>query len=103
LVQVEGASLHLAACIRSEELRGQDRYEAGQVFEATSADDTLPAEFSGPSDSTAGDAAFRPPGQTRSPQTPSPQTPSPLGDATEIQDPSAAPAVEPVDSEGEDR
>ncbi|MEO8888636.1 MAG: ABC transporter ATP-binding protein, partial [Jatrophihabitantaceae bacterium] len=47
LVQVEGASLHLAACIRSDELKGQDRYEAGQVFEATSADDVLPFEFSG--------------------------------------------------------
>ena len=48
LVQVDGQALHLAACIRSDELKGQDRYEAGQVFEATSADAALPAEFSGP-------------------------------------------------------
>src|SRR6185437_10288590 len=94
LVQVEGASLHLAACIRSEELKGQDRYEAGQVFEATSADDVLPVAFSGQVDFNAihlggesgdGDHEFRP-------VTPSP---SPLGDAGELQDPTSAPAVEP--------
>jgi len=45
LVEVDGRSLHLAACIRSDELRGQDRYEAGQVFETTSSDDVLPADI----------------------------------------------------------
>ena len=38
-------SSDLAACIRSDELKGQDRYEAGQVFEATSADAELPASL----------------------------------------------------------
>jgi oligopeptide/dipeptide ABC transporter ATP-binding protein len=67
LVQVEGQSLHLAACIRSDELKGQDRYEAGQVFESSSTDEALPAEFSGAVDFEAltasidADAAFRPP------------------------------------------
>jgi oligopeptide/dipeptide ABC transporter ATP-binding protein len=45
LVPVDGQDPHWAACIRSAELRGQDRYEAGQVFEAGSTDATLPAEF----------------------------------------------------------
>jgi peptide/nickel transport system ATP-binding protein len=45
LVEVDGRMLHLAACIRSDELRGQDRYEAGQVFEATSSDEVLPADI----------------------------------------------------------
>jgi peptide/nickel transport system ATP-binding protein len=45
LVEVDGRMLHRAACIRSDELRGQDRYEAGQVFEATSSDEVLPADI----------------------------------------------------------
>jgi len=48
LVEVDGQSLHLAACIRSDELKGQDRYEAGQVFETTSEDSHLVSEYSGP-------------------------------------------------------
>jgi peptide/nickel transport system ATP-binding protein len=44
LRQVDGKELHVAACIRTHELIGQDRYEAGQVFEATSADAALPTE-----------------------------------------------------------
>jgi oligopeptide/dipeptide ABC transporter ATP-binding protein len=97
LVQVEGASLHLAACIRSDELKGQDRYEAGQVFEATSADDVLPAAFSGDIDFDAvrvggeNDEAFRPMAQT----------PSPLGDAAELQDPTATPAAERPTQDGD--
>jgi oligopeptide/dipeptide ABC transporter ATP-binding protein len=42
LVRVDGHDAHWAACIRSGELVGQDRYEAGQVFEATSTDAGLP-------------------------------------------------------------
>ena len=45
LVRVDGHDLHWAACIRSHELIGQDRYEAGQVFETTSVDAALPAEL----------------------------------------------------------
>jgi peptide/nickel transport system ATP-binding protein len=47
LVRVDGHALHLAACIRSDELKGQDRYEAGQVFQTTSADEALPADVAG--------------------------------------------------------
>ncbi|MDT4891015.1 MAG: glutathione transport system ATP-binding protein [Pseudonocardiales bacterium] len=42
---VDGTMPHVAACIRAEELIGQDRYEAGQVFEATSADAGLAGEL----------------------------------------------------------
>jgi oligopeptide/dipeptide ABC transporter ATP-binding protein len=42
LVEVDGSQPHFAACIHTDELRGQDRYEAGQVFETTSADMELP-------------------------------------------------------------
>src|SRR6185437_1196069 len=100
-----------AACIRSDELKGQDRYEAGQVFEATSADDMLPVEFSGgvdfdalraeevPDDgrSEAG-AVSAPDDATYRPVAP---TPSPLGDAGEIQDPAAAPATERITRDGD--
>jgi peptide/nickel transport system ATP-binding protein len=47
LVEVDGHDYHVAACIRTDQLMGQDRYEAGQVFEATSADAALPVEFGG--------------------------------------------------------
>ena len=52
LVPVDGSDPHWAACIRSAELVGQDRYEAGQVFEAGSTDAVLPAAF------VAGELAF---------------------------------------------
>jgi peptide/nickel transport system ATP-binding protein len=42
---VDGTMPHTAACIRAEELIGQDRYEAGQVFEATSVDAGLAGEL----------------------------------------------------------
>jgi oligopeptide/dipeptide ABC transporter ATP-binding protein len=45
LVQVDGQDPHWAACIRADELRGQDRYEAGEVFEATSTDFAIPVEL----------------------------------------------------------
>ena len=32
LMETDGSEPHFAACIRSEELRGQDRYQAGEVF-----------------------------------------------------------------------
>jgi peptide/nickel transport system ATP-binding protein len=44
LVQVDGHDAHWAACIRAGELAGQDRYEAGQVFETTSLDIGLPTD-----------------------------------------------------------
>ncbi|MDT4927439.1 MAG: glutathione transport system ATP-binding protein [Pseudonocardiales bacterium] len=44
LVQVDGHDKHWAACIRAHELEGQDRYEAGEIFETTSIDDGLPAD-----------------------------------------------------------
>ena len=47
LVEVDGHQKHVAACIRADELRGQDRYEAGQVFETTSSDELLPSDISG--------------------------------------------------------
>jgi peptide/nickel transport system ATP-binding protein len=34
LTETDGTEPHFAACIRSEELRGQDRYQAGEVFES---------------------------------------------------------------------
>jgi hypothetical protein len=46
LVRVDGHDVHWAACIRSQELIGQDRYEAGQVFDAGSTDAVLPGELS---------------------------------------------------------
>jgi peptide/nickel transport system ATP-binding protein len=45
LVEVDGHERHLAACIRTEELVGQDRYEAGEVFTAESDDVLLPSEL----------------------------------------------------------
>jgi peptide/nickel transport system ATP-binding protein len=45
LIQVDGESLHLAACIRSDELKGRDRYEAGTVFATTSEDTGLLADY----------------------------------------------------------
>jgi oligopeptide/dipeptide ABC transporter ATP-binding protein len=45
LVAVDGNDPHWAACIRSDELRGQDRYEAGEVFEAVSSDFAIPVEL----------------------------------------------------------
>jgi peptide/nickel transport system ATP-binding protein len=42
---VDGTIPHTAACIRAEELIGQDRYEAGKVFEATSIDAGLVGEL----------------------------------------------------------
>ncbi|MGI8762240.1 MAG: ABC transporter ATP-binding protein [Jatrophihabitantaceae bacterium] len=53
LTEVDGHDLHLAACIRSDQLKGQDRYEAGQVFEATSMDASLPVDFIGDGTPTA--------------------------------------------------
>jgi hypothetical protein len=44
-VQVDGNDPHWAACIRSDELRGQDRYEAGEVFEATGTEFAIPEEL----------------------------------------------------------
>ena len=57
LVEVDGHALHLAACIRSDELKGQDRYEAGQVFETTSEDAGLPTDYAGPPEADAEPAA----------------------------------------------
>ena len=45
LREVDGHQFHTAACIRSKELEGQDRYEAGEIFEATSSDSELPVEL----------------------------------------------------------
>jgi peptide/nickel transport system ATP-binding protein len=45
LREVDGHELHLAACIRAEELEGQDRYEAGEVFATTSSDAALQSEL----------------------------------------------------------
>ena len=59
LTEVDGHDLHLAACIRSDELRGQDRYEAGQVFEATSSDEFLPADLLADPNIVADSAAER--------------------------------------------
>jgi oligopeptide/dipeptide ABC transporter ATP-binding protein len=64
LREVDGHQLHTAACIRSHELIGQDRYEAGQVFEATSADSELPTEL----DVTAGAGTPGEPSAYGSPQ-----------------------------------
>jgi len=44
LVRVDGHSAHWAACIRSGELAGKDRYQAGNVFDTTGGDSQLPAE-----------------------------------------------------------
>jgi oligopeptide/dipeptide ABC transporter ATP-binding protein len=44
LVETDGSEPHFAACIRSEELRGQDRYQAGEVFEDAEAE-AIPAEL----------------------------------------------------------
>ncbi len=46
LEQVDGESPHWAACIRADELIGQDSREAGQVFDAAASDDVLPADIS---------------------------------------------------------
>jgi peptide/nickel transport system ATP-binding protein len=45
LIEVDGHALHLAACIRSDELKGRDRYEAGEVFSTTSEDSGLLADY----------------------------------------------------------
>ncbi|HJQ42733.1 MAG TPA: ABC transporter ATP-binding protein, partial [Jatrophihabitantaceae bacterium] len=45
LHEVDGHQFHAAACIRTNELVGQDRYEAGEIFEATSTDAELPVEL----------------------------------------------------------
>jgi oligopeptide/dipeptide ABC transporter ATP-binding protein len=45
LTPVDGHELHLAACIRSKELIGQDRYEAGEVFADTGEDTLLEGEY----------------------------------------------------------
>jgi glutathione transport system ATP-binding protein len=45
LREVDGHEVHLAACIRAEELVGQDRYEAGEVFATTSSDSALQSEL----------------------------------------------------------
>jgi peptide/nickel transport system ATP-binding protein len=45
LHEVDGHDVHHAACIRSDELAGQDRYEAGEVFATTSSDAALPSEL----------------------------------------------------------
>ncbi|TAM86423.1 MAG: ABC transporter ATP-binding protein [Jatrophihabitans sp.] len=50
LIEVDGHQPHLAACIHTDELRGQDRYEAGQVFGTDSSDADLPAELSAEAD-----------------------------------------------------
>jgi peptide/nickel transport system ATP-binding protein len=42
---VDGHERHLAACIRSHELEGQDRVEAGEIFDATSSDASLEVEL----------------------------------------------------------
>jgi peptide/nickel transport system ATP-binding protein len=47
LVDVGGQSLHRAACIRSDELAGRDRYEAGEVFATTSKDVGLAGDGGG--------------------------------------------------------
>jgi hypothetical protein len=44
LMETDGSEPHFAACIRSDELRGQDRYEAGEVFEAADAE-AIPTEL----------------------------------------------------------
>ena len=44
LVEVDGHERHLAACIHARDLEGQDRYEAGEIFDTGSTDDQLPAE-----------------------------------------------------------
>jgi peptide/nickel transport system ATP-binding protein len=45
LREVDGHEKHLAACIRTKELEGQDRVEAGEIFEATSSDASLEIEL----------------------------------------------------------
>jgi oligopeptide/dipeptide ABC transporter ATP-binding protein len=45
LTPVDGHEFHVAACIRSKELIGQDRYEAGEVFTETASDTLLEGEF----------------------------------------------------------
>jgi oligopeptide/dipeptide ABC transporter ATP-binding protein len=45
LTPVDGHDVHVAACIRSKELIGQDRYEAGEVFATTAGDTLLEGEF----------------------------------------------------------
>jgi oligopeptide/dipeptide ABC transporter ATP-binding protein len=57
LIEVDGKDPHWAACIRTEELRGQDRYEAGEVFETTSSDFSIPEEMVRSFDQEAGSTA----------------------------------------------
>jgi len=72
LVQVDGHAAHWAACIRSGELVGQDRYEAGQVFEAATSDAGLAASYS--TGASSGDAGTL----TSSLQPEKPQSPDEL-------------------------
>jgi oligopeptide/dipeptide ABC transporter ATP-binding protein len=44
LIRVDGHDEHWAACIRAGELEGEDTFEAGKRFAATSVDAMLPAE-----------------------------------------------------------
>jgi oligopeptide/dipeptide ABC transporter ATP-binding protein len=44
LIRVDGHDAHWAACIRAHELEGEDTYEAGKRFAATSVDSLLPSE-----------------------------------------------------------
>ena len=44
LMRVDGHDAHWAACIRARELEGEDTYEAGKRFAATSVDAILPSE-----------------------------------------------------------
>jgi oligopeptide/dipeptide ABC transporter ATP-binding protein len=44
LIRVDGHDEHWAACLRAHELEGEDTFEAGKRFAATSVDSMLPAE-----------------------------------------------------------
>lgn len=62
LQPVDGEGPHWAACIRADELSGQDVNEAADIFSATSADDHLPGEFAqhAGNDDHANDGVFSP-------------------------------------------
>ncbi|MEO9139877.1 MAG: ABC transporter ATP-binding protein [Jatrophihabitans sp.] len=47
LVEVDGHDKHWAACFRTDQLVGQDRYEAGEIFQTGSEDSELPGEVIG--------------------------------------------------------
>jgi len=55
LVAVDGEAPHSAACIRTQELIGQDLYEAGKVFETTHDDTTIAVAYE--SANSGGDGA----------------------------------------------